>query len=131
MKRRKRLALYALYKEGLEQGRFESLRHAARYISKQPAPCYFTSPEYATDLVGLIISGKGLGNLTPSQQRLAVKLHQEYKDYLSSHPDTRRSRISIMDEIVDRPAPEWYASQEAIRKMLREELKRVRKKIGW
>ena len=131
MKRRKRLALYALYKKGLEEGRFESLRDAARYIATQPAPCYFVSPEYASDLVGFILAGKPLDGLNPAQKRLAARLYQEYKNYLSTHPETRRSRISILNDLVDMPAPEWYMSPEGVRKMLREELREVRKKMGW
>lgn len=131
LRRKKRQALYAVYRKGLEEGRFTSMRNAGIYISHQPAPCFFISPERASNLVGRVLSGKGIDELHKTQQRMIRRLAEDYKQYLSDHPDTRLSRVSIMNILVDRPAPEFYMTGGAVRKALREEVREARRKLGW
>ena len=45
LKQRKRRDLYSLYKKALEEGRFSSMRDAGAYLCRQPAPCFYISPE--------------------------------------------------------------------------------------
>ena len=59
---------------------------------------------------------------------MAWRLYRDYKAYLLKHPGTKKSRVSIMNELVDQPAPEFYMTSEAIRRMLREEINEVKKK---
>lgn len=128
LKQRKRRDLYVLYKKGLEEGRFSSMRDAGSYLCRQPAPCFYISPESATLLIGRILANQSLIDLNSSTRRMAWRLYQDYKNYLSTHPNTKRSRVSIMNELVDQPAPEFYMTSEAIRRMLREEINEARKK---
>lgn len=131
VKRRKRRDLYSLYKKGLEEGRFSSMREAGVWLSRQPAPCYYISADEAAKLVGRILGNRSLIDVNPSTRRMAWHLYKNYKGYLSSHPNTKRSRISIMNELVDRPAPEFYMTSDAVRRMLREEINDVKRKMGW
>ena len=131
LKRRKRQALYALYKKGLEEGKFTSMRDAGRYLCRQPAPCFYISPERASILVGRLIAGNPIDDLHKTQQRMVHKLFMMYKDFLCEHPDTTLSRVSIMNILVDGPAPEFYMTAGAIRKTLREEIRETKKKYGW
>lgn len=128
---RKREALYALYVKGLDEGRFSSMRNAGIYLSKHPAPCFFISPERASLLVGRVLSGKPIDDLHVSQQRMVRRLCSDYKEYLSAHPGTKMSRVSIMNILVDRPAPEFYMTGGAVRRALRDEIRKARRKMGW
>ena len=131
LKRRKRQDLYSLYLKGLEEGRFLSMRDAAEWLCRQPAPRYYIDPKKASDYVGMILGRRSLVHLNSSQRRMARKLCQEYLDWRKQYPDVKRSRLLVLDEIVDRPAPEFYMTADAVRKMLREEINEVKSKMGW
>lgn len=131
LRRKKRKALYAVYRKGLEEGRFTSMRNAGIYISHSSAPCFFISPERASNLVGNVLAGKSIDNLHKTKQRMIRKLADDYKQYLLDHPDTKLSRVSIMNILVDREAPEFYMTSGSVRKELREEIRERRKKLGW
>jgi len=131
LKLRKRRDLYTLYKKGLEEGRFSSMRDAGRYICRQPAPCFYVSPEFASQLIGRIMANRSLADMNSSMRRMAARLYSDYKDYLLKHPDTKKSRVSIMNELVEMPAPEFYMTGDAVRRSLREEINETKKKFGW
>lgn len=131
LKQRKRRDLYTLYKKGLEEGRFTSMRDAGAYLCRQPAPCFYISPETASLLVGKVLDNRGLNGLNSSTRRMAMQLFRDYKEYLYKHPQNKRSRVSILNDLVDRPAPEFYMTADAVRRMLREEINEVKRKVGW
>lgn len=131
LKQRKRRDLYSLYKIGLNEGRFSSMREAGVWLSRQPAPCYYISPEEACKLIGRILGGRGLEDVNSSTRRMVWALYRNYKEYLYKHPKSRKSRVSIMNELVDQPAPEFYMTSDAIRRALREEINEVKRKTGW
>lgn len=131
LKQRKRRDLYSLYKKGLEEGRFSSMREAGAWLSRQPAPCYYISPEEACKLVGRVLSNQSLIDVNSSTRRMVWALHRKYKEYLYTHPKSRKSRVSIMNELVEQPAPEFYMTSDAIRRALRDEINEVKKKTGW
>ena len=122
LKQMKRQALYAVYRNGLTEGRFNSMRDAGVWICTQPAPCFFVSPEFASQLVGRFLSNQSLVDLNPSTRRMARRLYMDYQEYMRYHPNNKRSRVEIMNELVDRPAPEFYMTPDAIRRALREEM---------
>ena len=119
LKQMKRQDLYSIYRKGLVDGQFSSMRDAGLWICTQPAPHYYVSPEFASWLVGRIIAGQSLDDLNPSTQRMARQLYRNYEEYLRYHPDNKRSRVEIMNELVDQPAPEFYMTPDAIRRALR------------
>lgn len=131
LRSKRRQDLYALYKKGLEEGRFTSMRDAGRYLCRQPAPCFYINPEKASNLVSRMIAGKSIEEFHKTQQRRIRRLYEDYKKYLSDNPGTKMTRVNIMNILIDRPAPEFYMTPGSIRKVLREEVRVAKKKYGW
>jgi hypothetical protein len=118
LKRLRDQALYVVYKEGLESGSFNSMRAAAEYVCRHPAPRFFVSAESASALVGNILSGVSLIFLHPAHRRMVWRLFRDYQSYLSDNPGCSLPRLHIMEILVERPAPEFYIEPQAARKRL-------------
>jgi len=131
LKRKKAEALYSVYKQGLQQGRFASLYDAGRRIAREPAPCFFISPKRASLLIGRIAAKYSLINLNDSQRMMAWRLWFNYKEFLAANPDTGLSRERIMEILVDEPAPEFYISTDGARRLLFGQIKKARREHGW
>lgn len=124
-------ALYAAYRKGLAQGRFRTMYEAGAYCVGQTAPSFFISAKRASILVGRLIAGQELKGLNPALHRMAERLKSDYDAYLAEHPGSTISRERIMEMLVDRSAPEFYISAEHARKMLRQEIRKARRRLGW
>lgn len=122
--------LYQIYKKGLEEGRFSSMRDACRYICKQPAPCFYISGKWASIYIGQIEAGISLMGFSTNMARKLKQLYANYKKYCSEHSDEILPREHIMDILVEQPAPEFYMTPNAVRKVLRKALWKVRRKYG-
>ena len=131
LKRKKAEALYSVYRTGLIEGRFDSLFGAGRYCARQEAPCFFISAKQASLLMGRIFSFTSLINLNTSQRKMAWRLYADYMRYLEEHPQNTLSRERVMEILVDQPAPEFYISGDGARRILRGEIMRTRRKMGW
>lgn len=131
LKRKKAEALYSVYKQGLQEGRFASLYDAGRCCSRSPAPCFFISAKRASILLGRIYAHISLIDLNPSQRRMVWQLWHNYNAYLADNPECNLSRERILEILVDEPAPEFYITTDGARRLLYTEIKRTRKKIGW
>ena len=59
------------------------------------------------------------------------KLHENYLQYLKEHPDNTLSRERVLELLVDEQAPEFYMTGDAARKVLREQIKKARKRKRW
>ena len=128
LKRQRDRALYSVYVDGLEHGRFASMREAGRYASKHPAPRFFIEAEKASILVGRIMAKVSLINLNSNSRRLVWQLYYRYRQYLSEHPGCKLSRERVLEEIVMEPAPEFYLEPQRARKILQKEIKKVRQR---
>jgi hypothetical protein len=131
LKRKKAEALYSVYKEGLQQGRYTSLYDAGRIVARSPAPCFFISAKRASLLIGRINAKISLINLHESYRRLAWRLWFNYQHYLDTHPGNNLSRERILEILVDEPAPEFYISTDGARKLLKERIENTRREKGW
>lgn len=131
LKRKKAEALYSVYKRGLEEGRFDSLFGAGRFCATHPAPCFFISARQASLLLGRIQSKVSLIGLNESQRKMAWQLWFNYQRYLREHPETTLSRERILETLVEEPAPEFFITGDAARRIIRQERTRVRRKLGW
>lgn len=131
LKRAKAKALYSVYISGLEEGRFDSLSGAGKWVASQPAPCFYISARQASLLLGRIQAHVSLVGLNPSQRKMAWRLWFNYRRYLEEHPDNKLSRERVLEIIVDEPAPEFYISGDGARKILRQEIKKARRRLGW
>lgn len=124
--RAKEDAIYAVYKRGLEEGRFRSFREAGAWVCRQPAPRYFIDSRTASLLIGKIRNQDFLMGLHPSSRRLVIHLEGKYRKYLCEHPKSTLSRERVMELLVDEPAPEFYISPEGARRIIRKAIRRVR-----
>lgn len=131
LKRKKALALYDVYRRGLEEGRFSSMRNAGEWVASQPAPSFFIPAEKASLYMGMLQNGVPLPALSPTQRKLIGDLYERFTAWLASHPGSGMSRERIMEEIVESPAPEFYMTGEAVRKVLRQVIRDVRRRHGW
>lgn len=121
-------ALYAAFKKGLSDGSFATMRDAARYVCKQPAPSYYIEAEKASMLVGRILQGVSLINLNSCSRRKAWQLYRNYMKYLEEHPCCKLSRERIMEILVDEQAPEFYLEPQRTRKILYQERRKASRK---
>lgn len=128
LKRMRHEAIYACYKEGLEGGQFNSWRDAGEWVRKHPAPSYFVSAKLASRHVGYILGKTSLLFFSDSSRQMAWDLYTRYMAYKASHPGCRLSRERILEEIVTEPAPQFYLSAESIRKIIKSENDKVRRK---
>lgn len=128
LKKARDKALYAAYKKGLGEGKFATMRDAAKYVCKQPAPRFYIEAEKASILIGRILANVSLINMNSCSRRMAWQLFRSYKAYLAEHPGTKLSRERIMEEIVSEPAPEFYLEPQRTRKILYKERDAVRQK---
>lgn len=127
LKKERDAALYREYVKGTGEGRFASMCEAADYVIRQPAPRFFISAKEASNRIGRILSGKEhIDRRSPSQRRVLLLLDR-YRDYLAANPDCRLSRESILEVLVQEPAPEFYLGWEAARQILRREVSKRRK----
>lgn len=126
-------ALYSAYKEGLESGRFASMREASRFVSKQPAPSFFISARQAAFFIKRILAGISLINLSTGQRNKIWRLYDCYTQWVSDHNDKAGTLTCerIMEELVDQPAPEFYMSAEAVRRILQKKTREARRAFGW
>ena len=125
LKRKRDEAIYACYKEGLEQGCFNSWRDAGDWVSQHGAPQYFVSPKLASRLVGQIINRTSLMHLNNSSRQLAWDLYIRYNSFVRANPKSGLSRERILEEILCEPAPSFYLSPESIRKIIKAENDKV------
>lgn len=126
IQRKKAEALYTVYRKGLDQGLFDSYYKAGHWCASHPAPRYFISAKRASILIGRLQADDILAELHPSLRRKALDLWDAYKRYLADHPDQSLSRERILEMLVEQPAPEFYLTAEAARKILRHEIRRRR-----
>lgn len=131
LKRKKALAIYEVYRRGLEEGRFSSMRNAGDWVASQPAPGYFIPAEKASLYMGMVQSGMSLSGFSESQRKLIRDLYRRYTEWMDAHPGNNLPRVCVMEEIVDSPAPEFYMTGEAARKILRGVIRDVRRRHGW
>lgn len=126
-------ALYSVYKKGLEGGRFASMREASRFVSKQPAPSFFISARQAAFFIKKIIAGISLIHLSSKQRDKIWCLYDCYTQWVSDHKDKASTLTCerIMEELVDQPAPEFYMSSEAVRRILQKKTREARRAFGW
>ena len=121
-------ALYLTFKKGLAEGSFATMRDAAKYVCKHPAPRFYIEAEKASVIIGRILANVSLINLNSCSRRQAWQLYRNYKKYLEEHPGCKLSRERIMEILVEQPAPEFYLEPQRTRKILYSERKKAMEK---
>jgi hypothetical protein len=131
LKQKKAEALYSVFKKGLDEGRFDSLFKAGRWCAQHPAPRYFISAKRASVLIGRLLNNDILAEQHPSTRRMALELFKEYKRFMAENPGNTQPRMWIMEYLIEQPAPEFFLTPDAARKMLNKEIKRRRRMRRW
>lgn len=119
-------AIYETYRRGLEEGRFASFRDAGEWVVRQPAPRFYIEARTVSLLVGMMERGKCPHRLHASSRRLVRQMLDNYRAYMEAHPDCGMSRERVMELLVEEPAPEFYITGDAARKIIRKEVRRIR-----
>lgn len=128
--RAKERAIYETYKRGLEEGRFSCFRDAGEWVVKQPAPRFFIESRTVSLLVGRIEKDISLLDLHASSRRLVRQIYRNYMEFLQEHPGCKLSRERIMEILVEEPAPEFYITGDAARRIIRKEIRKARERWG-
>ena len=121
-------ALYQVYLQGLEEGRFNSMREAGEYVRKQPAPQFFLSSRVASLYIGMIMQGISLLHLNSLSRRRIWTLYDRYVEWKRENASSTLSRERICEILVEEPAPEFYVTMEQARKSIWKEWKKAREK---
>lgn len=122
--------LYAVYKKGLREGRFRSIRDAAEYARLQPAPRFYISAKVAGSFIRQIQSGVSLIWMNPLARQRAWEIYDRYLLKVESGAAVGVSRETVLEELLEQEAPQFYISAETARKILQEENRRIRSGIG-
>lgn len=122
--------LYAVYKKGLREGRFSSIRDAAEYARLQPAPRFYISAKVAREQLGKITQCVSLINITPIARERAWEIRDRYEEKARKGETAGRSQEAVLEEILESEAPQFYISAETARKILQEENRKIRRNIG-
>lgn len=120
--------LYRVYVDGLQSGRFVTMRDAADYARGQKAPRFYISAEKASLLVGRIIAKTSLITLNSLSRKRAWELYDRYEAFMRKNPDNGLCRVRIMELLVEEPAPEFYIGSEMARKILYGKVSEIRRK---
>lgn len=110
LKRKRDRDLFNKYRECLREQRFSSMAEAADYARKQTAPEYYISARTASLLVGRIEKGLSISNLNSNSRKRIKEIYAKYLEYKAHHPESRLSRETILEEIVEQPASEFFVS---------------------
>lgn len=129
MKKMRDEALYAAYVQVLESGDFETLNEMAEYVVTQPAPQFFISSEKMSEYIGLVEHHWSLVNFNACSRRRIWTLYSMYKDWKQAFPDSPLARESILDILVNEPAPEFYLKASAARQIIQRVRKEKQEKI--
>lgn len=122
-------ALYNLYKEGLEQGKFNSLEEACIQILNEKAPRYYISAKELSLHFGRIERGDMLLSLSANAMRRTYHLYEQYSTFKAAYPNCPLTRLQICEKLVDSPAPEFYISIHTVQKVLKKEIRKVRRML--
>lgn len=118
--------LYCVYRRGLECGQFLTMRDAAEFVRKQPAPQFYISSREAMKHVSSIESGISLIHLNSESRKRIWTLYDRLVAYRAENPS--KSPLEAMEIITAQPAPEFYIGAEMARKILQKERKKARQK---
>lgn len=115
LKKERDRALYEVYKKGLNEGAFHSLREAAAYVCSQPAPQFFIDAKRASIYIGMLMVGIQPNSLNACSKRRIKELFRRYKKWREDNQESTLTRERVCEILVSEPAPEFYLSEESAR----------------
>lgn len=121
--------LYRTFMASLRDNTFGTTAEAADFARKQPAPQFYISARTASLLIGKIENRISLYELNSNSRRRIWQIHSLYREYLRQHPGCTTPRELILEEIVERPAPEYYVSLDRAKHIILYERKEARRRL--
>lgn len=101
----------------------------AKWLTKQPAPCFFVEFEVARRYVSLILRGKPTAvNLQNPHCRVYIDIAErveKHPHYISGKKDRYTPILDILEE----PAPSFYLDEETIKGLIYRNLRKRRKSL--
>lgn len=128
--RQKAEDLYEVYLRGIETMTFSSLRDAAEWVVFQPARRFYIEARTASLLVTRYHDGNFMTGMHPASIRMIMRLYNLLQGHFIANPGDNRPVLHIMEELVEQPAPEFYITPEAARKILRKAIAQRRSQWG-
>ena len=102
-----------------------SLANAFHHASEQPAPRFWVSERRAAIVIGRMLAGETPTlSMNKEKRELYEEIYSRFLELRALRPD--ESIYSIIFEIVNRPAPRTYISDERARSIVYEELRKRR-----
>ena len=129
LKRMRDRALYEAYVRGLEGNSFENMPQAIDFARKQCAPQFFLSARTASLYIAAAERGESLSSMNPGSRARVEKLREMYAEYRMEHPEDRRSRELILEDLVELPAPEFYIGYEMAKKIIFRERRKAQERM--
>lgn len=122
--------LYKSYLAAVGSDRtFSSIAEAADFARLQPAPMFYIEGRTAAQTIKLIESRISLIGMHPLMRKRIWKLYDDYRQYIAENGE-QRSITRAMNELVVRPAPEFYISAEHARHIIINERAAAKKRRG-
>lgn len=126
LKKQRDCDLYDVYRRGLQEGRFDTVRAAADYVRKQSAPRFYISAREACRLVARIEAGKPL-RINPTSLRRIFVIYARFRDYMRRYPES--PKCEAFENIVCEPAPEFYIGWEMAKKIILNKRAEARRRL--
>ena len=121
--------LYKSYVKALGERQFSSMVEAVGYARKMPAKRFYIEGCTAAPIIQMIRDRISLVNLHPNSRKRIWRLYDDYCQYTSRN-GSGKSLSSVMDILVNRPAPEFYLSDERARHIILDQRKAAKKRKG-
>ena len=120
-------ALYATYREILLSGECVTQHEAIDRARKSPAPHFFTSAKNCAYIVTRMQRGEPTGLRNPDKVRKFNELARLVEEYMSEHgEEATKGILSVCEEVVNMPAPEYYICHNTAKQIILRERKRSR-----
>lgn len=122
------LAIFRAYTKALAEHHFSCDTEACNWVRKQPAPSFFTSPEFCQIIVSRLLRGKD-SNLKGARRAKFEELKRLYLERVDLPRFKGKPMIDICNEIVYLPAPEFYLERRIVAAIIQEQKKKHMQKV--
>lgn len=114
------VAIFRAYTKALAEHHFSCDTEACNWVRKQPAPSFFTSPEFCQIIVSRMLRGKDC-DLKGARRAKFEELKRLYLERVDLPRFKGKPMIDICNEIVALPAPEFYLERRVVAMIIREQ----------
>lgn len=127
LKEQRDLALFDAYRHALETTNFRYQQDAVNWVRTHAAPKFYVSPAVCAKFMSEMMKGKHLEGINALAKKKFIELFRRFMNRIADTPSA--SIISICEQIVEEPAPEFYIGYDIARKAISKGLKLQREKM--